>query len=243
MNKIFIISASVTTIINIIFIIIYIIYGLIQNDEQIKYAIKGLPAMLLYLHSLIMITYYKVITNTISMNNSLFLLFAYLFCSLGDNILLYDGQKTYILGMSMFAIAYILFGSMRIYDLMYPTKNIKLTTIILILIFFLLIFAFIISTIIILILRYQHEFNNNIFIIAICIYALFMSYAILMNLFGYIFRPDTSTFISFVGIFFLIISDIILIIHDIEYKKKMVLEIITMITYWLGLIIIGWSEL
>lgn len=251
--KLFVIIAIIIAIVAIC----YINLALVQDKSEFKVATKWIPTTLLFVQSMICLIIFKqqetepTLADTSpllpanvyrkrSIVHAIYLMVAYALCIIGDVILLFPGTTLYMIGMLFFIGSYLSFGSSRVSGVHdYPRKR----KVVLIVAISLAIFTglLVVNLVGIITLIPSHDQSKNIpFIAGICIYGAVIVYALTMNCtYFLLYRTGTSLF-SFIGTVLFMVSDVILIIHDI-IGNHLYLEIIAMSCYWLGLTIISWS--
>lgn len=223
--------------INFPVIVLYIKYVLLDNAWPEIY-IKWIPATLLLLQTGYFLAINRLFINQNKNSYHKYLMFGYIACIVGD-ILLIDHEKiTYMFGMLAFFFSYLFFGLGRITNVPYHMRYIKreiMVGVILLLIVELCYMTFIISSAL-----NNNDYNDFYTIFAICVYSFVIMFCIFSNYVYLVMQQDLSACFSLIGVILFAVSDCIIIMHDIRFQI-IYLEIIGMILYWLGLIVLGCS--
>ena len=238
MNKPLIIPYILVSTLIVINTVIYCKYVLVDEDN-IKLFIKWIPALLLWIQSFnSAIIYQKQNDRKSVIYASLFGL-GYVFCGIGDIILIFPGWSMYISAMILFMIAYLWFGSAQISDIRsFPNPNKSIGKFIILTIFWLVSLFGLIY--LILQIAQNQEYDNIAFIIGVSIYFFAMMYAGILSCIKFLLYQTLVSALSFIGIILFIISDFIMVLHDVRYNL-VELEIAVMVLYWMGLTILSWS--
>lgn len=227
------------TFFTIISAIIYIKYVICDNNIDLAYYIKWLPAFFLLTQSIILTCYYKYNDYTkYTHYQSVCLIFAYITCIIGDILLIPNKKITFMTGMFIFFCAYCIFAFRRMYHCGHGLFGNNIG--------YIMAGVFIISSsqlcyvFYIITLCQQNNSYDSTLIIFIFIYSFAINFSISCNYAFLILQKSSSSWFSFIGIILFGISDCILILNDIKYSY-IILEIISLSFYWLGLIILSWS--
>ena len=238
MNKlvtVFIISSGIIA----INAIAYCYFGLVEENTNVKFALKCFPAFILAIQSIGGSIYYRNISDESHINYCKYLFFAYILCGFGDFVLLLSGKYALISGLSIFCIVYVLFGSSRINNILAPRLNgypncaaFTMSLYILFALFGLLIALYYILD--------NKSYCNIYFISGVIIYFSAMLYAGSIYLTYYILNRKIGSFFAFAGITLFMLSDFLIILHDVKYTIVYI-EIAIMLLYWTGITMISWS--
>ncbi|MEM0354129.1 MAG: lysoplasmalogenase family protein [Thermoplasmata archaeon] len=230
--------------------ICYIKLALIDKNK-IELFTKWIPSALLSLHSGSWTIIYRLRLETNMFIFSLLYTVANVFCFIGDIILIIPNETYFIMGMLAFLIAYIFFGSARVNDILaylnlyicskYLENRGKIIILKLVLPITLIFMTSMIGLIYSLVLMVNGNVSyGRSLIFPSIIYFFGIMYAMSTHFVNLSFYNKISSGISFVGILFLVISDFLIILHDFRYNE-VYLEILVMVIYWSGLVMINWG--
>ncbi|MEM3061967.1 MAG: lysoplasmalogenase family protein [Nitrososphaerota archaeon] len=249
-EKLFILTYTIFVVLIVVSAACYIKLALI-DENKIEFFTKWIPCALLSLHSGGWTIIYRLRLETNMLIFSLLCTMANIFCLVGDIILIIPDGTPFLVGMMVFLIAYILFGSARINDILaylklyvcsrYLEGGRKIIFLKLALPLTLIFAAGIVGLVYSLVLMVGgNVFYGRTLVFPSIIYFLGMMYAVSTHLANLFFYKKISSAISFVGILFLVVSDFLIILHDFRYNE-LHLEILVMVIYWSGLVMINWS--
>lgn len=211
------------TLINLIIGALYLTFGLYQNSIEIRYALKPLIPLFLLAQTMLISSSHK--------RWSVLLSVIYIISAIGDELLIPDNSITFMIGMLMFAITYLLLAD--IWD--FGKYTFDYGRLIISIIGFIGLTTLFLPPIIIRIT------DRPLFLIAIIIYALVMMIAGITNLYRWLVEANQWVFITqFWGTFLLITADVILIYNLIVFERIWI-NAINLCVYWLGLTILGLS--
>jgi len=210
---------------------------LIDGHTILIYYLKWVPTVILAVQSVCFYTWHKQVNYPYD-KFCLFLALGFIFCAGGDICLIFPGSIMYICGMIMFMAAYFVFGLARMIKI--NKQAIKHYTGQIMLGIFLICSTHITFVPVIIVLAFVDRNINVEMIVAICVYSMFINFAITCNYIYLTTKRNFSSLASFLGVLIFAISDCVLIVHDIEYNNKY-LETTALTLYWLGMMIIGWS--
>jgi uncharacterized membrane protein YhhN len=218
----------------------YIKFVTYDENNYIAYFIKWIPVFFLCIQTTIMACYYKCKHNDKYLHRyCLFLIIAYIFCIMGDILLVFNTNIMFMVGMLMFMFSYGLFGLGRIYNIKsyisYVDKFKIVSGIVIITIVQLCYVPYVVMEAL-----PNENFNGIPLITAICIYSCFINFGVTSNYIYLVSFGTLRAWFSFIGVLMFGVSDCILIIHDIKYPYKY-LETLNLILYWGGLTIVCWS--
>jgi hypothetical protein len=242
--------------------IVYIYLGLMENDHLVAFATRWIPGLLLSVISLILylcgcapsnrsdyvpLNIQQTMPNEIPESNNhrsiiIYFMIGFLLCSASDANFIFNNEWQFMIGMSLYSIAFVLFGIPQMLEVM-RLKAYDIHFIISIAMY-LCYFGY---TLIAVCMTYEMvglvvsgEKNNVILIVVLFFNILSMFYSGLSNLYNCFLTNKFSSFVIWIGIVTISISNIILIFNYITTIHHC-LVIIAMIFYWGGLMIISIS--
>lgn len=235
-NISFVLLSCATCLLFFPLIAVYIKLVIFAGWTELKIYMKWIPVALLFIQSLISIFIYKKSKDCKTMWYCVYLLLGYALCVAGDLCLIFPQIMMYISGMFFFMMSYFVFGVGRIYivhhDIKPRHKYKLLAGVFLLLPPYLLMMFFLLKFV-----TDNELFSSAGMIIAICIYSIFIIFAVYCNYIYLVVKTNCSSVLSFIGIILFALSDIGVILHDVKFNYVGV-EAANMILYWLGLIMI-----
>lgn len=223
----------VTSLIIIVHNVLYLKFVVYDNNKFYEYWFKWIPTMLLMLQTLYFCLlvpenmHYRSATG-------ICLSVGYFFCMIGDIVLIFPYETTYLVGILLFLSAYLVFGiSKTYYIIRYWSRNYIFPVVVGIGLIFLAQILYVSYLI--------HLFKNTVIMIgAVIVYSFFINFSVSCQYIYLIVNTNSQALVALLGIFMFGTSDCLLIYHDIYYPNIW-LEMICLLLYWLGLTILGWS--
>lgn len=221
--------------------LLYFYFGLVQNNIIAIYFFKLLPALALAIQTLCAYVYYKNRFNEAGQGYCRILFLVYIFCLFGDYILIYGNINAFIGGMMTFALVYILLTISVASDISkyepfkygYPKTIVLPVAMNLVLTMSGLAAA-------LYIIDDNIKFGEIFLFVGVVIYVLIMAFTSSIHLIHYIIKRGFPAFFSLAGIYLFMLSDFLIILHDMKYPI-LPLEFAIMLLYWSGIAIISWS--
>jgi uncharacterized membrane protein YhhN len=236
-NKIFLLIILFLIIVHTFIYVKFVVY---DENNNIEFYIKWIPVFLLCTQTIILACYYKCKHNDKKMYKyCLFLLVAYIFCAIGDILLIFNIKTFFMIGMIMFMFSHFVFGFGRFYNIKkYAFSDNKFKNILGIIIVTIIQLCYV--PYVIMETLQNEKFNSILIIVAICVYSCFINFSVTSNYIYLISFGTLRAWFSFIGVLIFSTSDCILILNDIKYCNKY-LEIIVLLLYWYGLTLISWA--
>lgn len=249
MNKILTSCFLITNFLILVVAVVYIKIAIIDTP-QIKVFIKWIPAFLLFMQALYLSIYYWKISDKKSAKYCAILSICYILCIAGDIFLAQPQNYMFLLGMLVFLLFYVVFGSIRIVEVQQFFRNddalegfncIRLCknkmAMALIIILSLAVsglsFAYLILQVL-----HNNQYDHPLFIFATTVYFMAMLYASNTHLIVLFVYQRTKYYLAYIGIILFMLSDFMVLLHDLKYNY-VAIECIYMGIYWFSLMIIG----
>lgn len=251
MNKVLLASLVTTNLLIVVVAGLYIKLVLLETP-RFKIYIKWIPAFILFMQSIYLSYYYRKNNDNKSLKYCILISICFLFCIGGDICLALRQEYMFFLGMLIFMMFYIVFGSVRVVDVykflrnensieeynvtrLCHNKKLMVLFVIIGLLVSGLGFSYLLIQII-----HNDKYDHPIYFVAISIYFLAMLYASNTHLVMLFVYRDTKYYLAYVGIIVFMVSDFLVMLFDVKYNN-VIMESIYMAIYWCSLIVIGAS--
>lgn len=214
----------------------YVVYG---GNNLIAYGIKWIPAFLLSCLASYFVGYHKSQYHDDEYVYSILLLISFIFCIVGDILMIPNNTLTFMLGMLSFLISYLLIGISRIYnaDNYYDSSyNITVST----METYVTIFQICFDIFLIFEAYMNQKFNSIPMICAIIVYSTIINFAIICAYVYLISYYTVGAWLTFIGVIIFGASDCLLILNEIKYSSKN-LQAVSLCLYWTGITLLGIS--
>lgn len=215
----------------------FVIFAPDGGNKDLDMRIKWIPAFLLMAQTLLFLRW--GMERFQDFQNCILLFLAYILCIIGDVLLACNTNTMYLIGMAMFMVAYILFGSAKLFKINGPINmeyrfKIYMGALVLIIIEGITI-PFVVEVV------SSSDSHGLIFGIAVCVYSLFVLFSIFCNYLNMVVNGgNRESWYSLVGIVMFAFSDCIVILNDMRYDYA-ILRAFAMFFYWMALTLISWS--
>lgn len=230
--------------------VLYLKYALSENKIK-KIYIKWIPAALLALQSIIIHICNRYANNNREAKYALQMVITFVFCIVGDILLIYNGNETFIIGMASFLIFYIIFGYTRLGEVYRFIRNndsldaydirrlVKSKAVMVFFIMVELLVASLTFGYLIMQIASNHNYDTALFFVAVVVYFITMTISSTIHLIYLFIYKNLKNAITYTGIFIFMLSDFLVVLADVKYNNSVQFQYSTIIIYWIAICLIG----
>lgn len=230
----------VITVLIIINTVIYVKFVLMEGHD-FKLYLKWIPAFLLWIQTFCFAIKFRSYGDKKSLTYAKFFMLVFILCAIGDVLLVFSQPEIMYVGFVIFMLVYLVIGFSHYSDIrdLLPKISSKFCKILLIELG--IFFAVSSACFIYAMIEIVDEIENYIpLVISISIYSIIMFFGGTMMFIYFVTYCTWQSVYSFFGILLFMFSDFMIILYITKYNY-INLEIAIMITYWVGLIFLGYS--